>query len=302
MRSLPALVVASQRKHAEALLATTVTTTQPERTSSGLQGRSAHPSGRAVSRALALLKHHRRGLVELCLPVALYLVYLSTRIRSTRAVDDALTNARNLVAWERDAGWLIERRAQELIIGHAPIAVAMNLLYVIPHFLAVLGFLWWAYRYRPMSYPFARNLFLLSSLVSFVVFVVYPVAPPNDLPELGIADTMVQFGPVSYAMGADPFRNAVAAMPSVHIVYAAIASFGFGLLARQWWVKPLALLYVPLAVFTIMATGNHYVADAVGAIVPLAAGVALALLAGRLEMRFGRSEPANLRFGGLKSG
>ncbi len=227
----------------------------------------------------------RRGLREVGYVIALYLVYLTTRFRSTRAVDEALQNARDLVEWERSTGWLVEQVAQQLIIGSAAVAVVFNLLYTLPHFLAVLGFLWWVYHRRPTAYPFARNVFYLSSLVSFVVFVVYPVAPPTAVPELDVIDTMAKYGPASYDMGADPFRNSVAAMPSVHIVYAMIAGVGFATLARSWWIRILASLYLPLSILVIVVTGNHYLVDAAGAAVPLAIAAPAAWLIQRYLVR-----------------
>ena len=220
----------------------------------------------------------RRGLRQILYPVALYLIYVTTRFRSTGAEDEALRNARYLVEWERDAGWLVEKAAQDSMASSVPLAVVFNLLYVIPHFLAVLGFLWWAYHRRPAAYPFARNVFYLSSLVSFVVFVMFPVAPPSAVPELAIINTMATYGPVSYEMGADPLRNTVAAMPSVHIVYAAIAGIGFAVLAKPWWIRTLAVLYIPLSVFVIVVTGNHFLVDAAGAAVPLTVAAPVAWL------------------------
>ena len=229
----------------------------------------------------------RHGLRQVVYPVILYLVYLSTRFRSTGAVDEALRNARDVAEWERGAGWLIEKAAQQLITGSAALAVIFNLLYVIPHFLAVLGFLWWAYRHRPAAYPFARNVFYLSSLVSFVIFVVFPVAPPSAVPELGMINTMAVYGPISYEMGAGPFRNAVAAMPSVHIVYATIAGLGFAVLTKPWWMRTLAILYIPLSIFVIVVTGNHFLADAAGAALPLAIAAPAAWLIQRAFARRG---------------
>jgi hypothetical protein len=230
----------------------------------------------------------RRGLREVGFVIALYLVYLLTRIRSTRAVDEALNNARDLVEWERSSGWLVEQAAQQFVIGPAAVAVIFNLLYALPHFLAVLGFLWWVYRHRPTAYPFARNVFYLSTLTSFVIFVIYPVAPPSAVPELGIIDTMAMYGPVSYNMGADPFRNAFAAMPSVHIVYAMIAGVGFASLARSWWLRIFASLYVPFSIMVIVVTGNHFIADAAGAAVPLAIAAPAAWL---IQRSLARSRP-----------
>ena len=76
---------------------------------------------------------------------------------------------------------------------------------------------------------------------------------------------MAIYGSLSYQMGTDPFRNTVAAMPSVHVIYAAIAGFGFAKHMQYQWLRISALAYVPLSVLVTIVTGNHYVADAAGA-------------------------------------
>lgn len=212
--------------------------------------------------------------MQFALLPALYLVYLTTRFRSTTAVPEALANARELVELERSLGLLIESDVQGWVVDSRFWGTVANLLYIVPHFPMVLGLLWWAYRRRPRHYARLRNTFLLSSLVAFVVFVAYPVAPPNALPELGVEDTLERYGPVGYHMGVDSLRNAVAAVPSVHMVYALIVAGGiFTLSGSRLW-RGVALLYVPVVLFAIVATGNHFVLDAVAAApVPLLAAV-----------------------------
>ena len=103
-----------------------------------------------------------------------------------------------------------------------------------------------------------------------IIFVIHPTAPPSAIPELDIVDTMAIYGSLSYQMGTDPFRNTVTAMPSVHVIYAAIAGFGFAKHIKYRWLRISAIAYVPLSVLVTIVTGNHYVADVAGAGVILA--------------------------------
>ena len=214
--------------------------------------------------------------LQFVLLAMLYFLYLATRIRSTGAAAEALVNAHRIVALEGALGILVERDIQGWTLDSRLWGTVANLLYIVPHFPMMLGLLWWTYRRRPDSYVLVRNIFFASSLVGFLVFVVFPVAPPLAVAELGVVDTLVLYGPVGYHMGAENLRNAVAAVPSLHIVYALIASAGFVKMAGSWVWRLLAAQYVPLAAFATVATGNHFVLDAVAAIPALALGALVA--------------------------
>jgi hypothetical protein len=71
-------------------------------------------------------------------------------------------------------------------------------------------------------------------------------------------------------------------MPSVHIVWSAWSGLTVAFLARRIWVRVLGAVY-PLATFTvILATANHFVADAAAGAVTLAMGFLIqGLLTGR---------------------
>ena len=233
--------------------------------------------GRLLRRIVRWPVSRRRGLLEAFYVLGVYFIYLTTRVRSTRAGEEALFNARRVIEWERASGLLVEREWQSLVIHSPVLSMAFNLVYVLPHFPMILGLVWWTYRYRPSAYQLVRNTGIVASLASFLIFAVFPVAPPKVIAELGIVNSLVKYGPVYYEMGAGPFYNALAAVPSLHVVYAVIASTGFAVLSRAWWTKALALTYLPAAVFAVVVTGNHYLADAIAALIPLAAGVFAAL-------------------------
>jgi membrane-associated phospholipid phosphatase len=70
--------------------------------------------------------------------------------------------------------------------------------------------------------------------------------------------------------------NQYAAMPSLHVGWALWCALALVPNVRRRSVKVLAALYPVVTVFTVVVTGNHFWLDAVGGIVVVAAGFALA--------------------------
>src|SRR3990172_9900092 len=115
-----------------------------------------------------------------------------------------------------------------------------------------------------------------TQLIGVAVYFLSPVAPPRLLPEsYGFVDTMARLSPINYTTAeAGPLMNQYAAFPSLHFAWSFIIATGLYQTLPWRRVRPLALLF-PLASFwSIVATGNHFVADALGG----AAVVAVAFL------------------------
>jgi membrane-associated phospholipid phosphatase len=121
--------------------------------------------------------------------------------------------------------------------------------------------LWWA---RPNLYRELRFPLVLMNVVGFVVFWLYPVAPPRMLP--GYVDTVS----VTNAIGSwhsgqlAQAANEFAAMPSLHIAW---ACWCYVAIRRAWprqpWATVAAVAHVALTVLCVIATANHYVLDVV---------------------------------------
>jgi hypothetical protein len=148
-------------------------------------------------------------------------------------------------------------------------------LYTI-HFLApvIIGLILW--RYRPRLYwPFVWTVVGVS-FVAFVVYILFPAAPPWLAKEMGYISEPLQrlSSNVWYAMGVTDYSaiyknispNEVAAVPSLHSAYPLIAAiyiimaFGF---KRVWWI----MIY-PLSMWLgVVYLGEHYVFDVLCAII-----------------------------------
>ncbi|WP_329311079.1 phosphatase PAP2 family protein [Streptomyces sp. NBC_01262] len=188
--------------------------------------------------------------------------------------------------------WHAERTLHiniELAVNHAAdrvgwLIVGMDYYYATLHFIITIAVLAWLYTRHPAHYRSARTALYSATLLALLGFTFFALAPPRFLAGPGFIDTVVThhtWG--SWASGdVASLSNQYAAMPSVHIVWSAWSGLAVAFLARRTWVRVLGAVY-PLATFTvILATANHFVADAVAGALTLAAGFLLQrLLTGR---------------------
>ncbi|MEU6420143.1 bifunctional glycosyltransferase 87/phosphatase PAP2 family protein [Streptomyces spiralis] len=147
--------------------------------------------------------------------------------------------------------------------------------FVVP--LTVLGVLYWR---RPVDYRWARSALGLATLLALVGFWAFPLAPPRLMPNLGIIDTVhgVQdFSKPDYGT-LTALTNQYAAMPSLHFGWALWCGLVIAIVAPRWWMKALGLLHPLFTVSAIVATGNHWVLDAVGGAVVVCTGFGLTYL------------------------
>lgn len=150
-----------------------------------------------------------------------------------------------------------------------------NWTYFNAQFTVTFLFLLWAYLRHTDRYWTIRNTVIAADALGLIGYLAYPTAPPRMLPGLGFTDTL-NGAAVNHHSGAiASLANPYAAMPSLHTAYALIFGVSGVLLARRRWMRGLWALYPGLVVFSIVATGNHFVLDA-------AAGAAVALAAGTI--------------------
>jgi hypothetical protein len=171
--------------------------------------------------------------------------------------------------------------------GHRALGLLMSDYYDNAHFtvtLTLLGWLWWKRTdlYRPL-----RNSLLLVNAIAFAVFWRYPVAPPRMLGSRGFTDVVASthaFG--SWHTGAlASHANQLAAMPSLHMAWAAWCGLVLWKLSGRRVVRGVAVLYPCLTAFAVLATGNHFVLDLLGGLVAMAAAVLVVRAMPRVRSR-----------------
>jgi hypothetical protein len=171
------------------------------------------------------------------------------------------------------------------LAGHHTLGLILSDYYDNAHFvvtLTLLGWLWWrrADLYRPL-----RNALVLVNVLGFVVFWLYPVAPPRMLSAYGFTDVVASthaFG--GWHTGAlASAANQLAAMPSLHMAWAAWCTLALWRISKRRWVRGLAVLYPCVTALAVLVTGNHFVLDIVGGLLAMAMAVLLVRMAARLR-------------------
>ncbi len=207
----------------------------------------------------------------------------------------ALGNARGILHVERVLHIDPELSLDRWLASHHTLGLVLADYYDNAHFvvtLAVLGWLWWrrADLYRPL-----RNSLVLVNVVGFVVFWLFPVAPPRMLD--GFTDVVASthaFG--SWHTGSlASAANQLAAMPSLHMAWAAWCTLALWRASRRRVVRALAVAYPCLTALAVLATGNHFLLDIVGGLLALALSVLLVGWLSRASRRFAPAWPDGRR-------
>jgi hypothetical protein len=166
------------------------------------------------------------------------------------------------------------------VAAHEWIAQICDYYYATLHFIVTLGVLIWLFVKRPHIYRGARTVLFSLTLISLAGFALYPVAPPRLLPGYSYVDTVIHFH--TWGSLADPdiaaHSNQYAAMPSLHIGWAMWAGISVFMCARAAWVRVLGLAYPFFTLFVIVGTANHFIVDAIGGAVVVAAAFGLQAL------------------------
>ena len=223
----------------------------------------------------------RSWLREIALIAAIYLTYSLLRSVVDGSARVAEENADRIVALERSLGLGHERSIQRFL--DAPSIIRpLNTFYALAHFFVTFGLLLWLFL-RRRSYPSWRNTLLATTVLALAGYALFPLMPPRLYPGDGVIDTLAVFGaPWTYADDSvGGISNQYAAMPSLHVGWALWCSWALWSETRHRALRVAAVAYSATAVVAVVATGNHYFLDAVGAVVVLLGGRLVARRVGR---------------------
>lgn len=254
----------------------------------------SHPVARvrldqAPSRPRAYFAARTLGAIvgNLALFMILFQAYKVVRrsfVQRSEAVGYA--NADQIIDLERRLHLFVEVDIQQWAVRHEWLIRALNWNYA--------AFMWVFYgccavaiAFAPARFRFWRRVFICSMLIALPWYALYPLAPPRFMPSAGFVDTLKIFGPQYFKeKGGLVAANQYAAMPSMHVGWTTIGAMmvATSLPWRRIGIAIGAYLVVAITV-TVMATGNHYLMDAIGGWIVVAAAI---FVATRL--------PENLRF------
>jgi hypothetical protein len=210
---------------------------------------------------------------EFALIAGLYSVWRLARLLPLATTNGALGRGREIATIEHGLHLPTELALQRFVLSHHWLAAASSWYYATVHVPALLAFLAWLFFRHRDKYPHWRNgLVLLTAGCLVIRFV--RVAPPRFFPDLGYEDVARHFGVSVY--GDDVQRgisDQFAAMPSIHVGWAAVVSFGIVAASTSVW-RWFFLLHVVLTTLVVSATANHWWLDGVVAVLLLVAGLA----------------------------
>jgi hypothetical protein len=245
----------------------------------GLTDRAGRVVGRLVGR-------HSLP-VEMVVVVGLYLIYDGSRGLVSGGRSIAVRHAHDIVSLEETLHLRWEINFERLASDIPGLLALFGFGYAVFH-LAVTGtaLVWLHRRAQPQAFAVIRTALLIASTAALIGFIAFPAAPPR-LAGVGLVHASAQ-GPVNLESGAlQWFYNPYAAMPSLHVAYATLVGFAlFRWGPRPYW-RWAGVAYPAWIAAEVVATGNHFVLDAL-----VGAGVAAAsLIAASTLTRFG---PATL--------
>lgn len=219
---------------------------------------------------------------QVVLLVALWGFYLLCRHVLEGSQSAAREHADQVWSLERTLRLPSEARLQDWVLNSDAAVRVVNAIYQYVHFPVMFCTLVLLYVRRWDVYRWFRNVLVLTTGLALVGHIVYPLSPPRLEPGFGMVDTGVEFGQSTY--GGKPgtgFTNQLAAMPSMHVAWAALIAIAVILCLRTRW-RWLAPLYAVAILLVVVVTGNHYWLDGI---------VGLALLAiSMLVFRRSRAE------------
>jgi hypothetical protein len=227
-----------------------------------------------------------RGWTDLLLQLALFFgVYQGYQV--VRGLSEgksalAFDNAERIIDVERALGTYFEASLQSSLLDNEWVIDFANWMYVNSHFVITTSFLAWLYLFRNEHFYFVRNMFMVAMLLALTGYLLFPTAPPRLMPQEGFIDTIASFTAIEQDNKAVSLLvNKYAAVPSMHIGFAAMIAIPGILLVRNRIGKLAWGLYPFLVLFVIVVTGNHFWLDAAAgaAVAAMAAAIAHRLLA-----------------------
>ncbi|WP_345354459.1 phosphatase PAP2 family protein [Actinoallomurus liliacearum] len=227
---------------------------------------------------------------EVLLLFAVYLMYDGVRMLVAAGHGQAFADAHHVLGLERALHLAHERAVNHAVSGLPVLGVAMSYAYATLHYVVTPVVLVWLWKRRPWQYARARTTLVAATLLGLVGFSLFPTAPPRMLP--GFVDTLAKYhewgwwsGDASAPKGLGGLTNEFAAMPSLHVGWAAWCGWQVARNTTRRLLRILAVAYPVFIFAVVIGTANHYIADAVAGLAVIVVGAGLAGAADRLRGR-----------------
>jgi hypothetical protein len=201
---------------------------------------------------------------ETALVAALYAVWQAAHALPLVHNAGAYTRAQDIWDAQRTLHLPSELAMQRWVMPHRYLAETCNVFYATVHVPALLLFLLWLFvRHRDQYGHWRNTLAILTAFCLFIRFL--RVAPPRLMPHLGFVDLSAVYGQSLYGPVGTGISDQFAAMPSIHVGWAALVGLGIVLVSSSRW-RWLFLAHPILTMWVVMVTGNHWWLDGLAAI------------------------------------
>jgi hypothetical protein len=215
---------------------------------------------------------------QLALFVPFDLAYELSRALATGGESTALQHARDVVHAERVLGIYAELAVQRWALDAPGLVMDVaRFTYFQCQFTITFAFVIWVYVRRHDAYTLLRNSLFATFMLAVPGYILYPTAPPRLLPSEGFTDPLASATLNQQGTLVKLFGNPYAAMPSLHTATAILVGVTGVLVARHLLVRAVWALYPALVVFSIVATANHFLLDAVAGVGVLALALTIVL-------------------------
>ncbi|MGZ4407693.1 MAG: phosphatase PAP2 family protein [Gaiellaceae bacterium] len=192
----------------------------------------------------------------------------------------AIRNGARVARLEQHLGLAWEHGFQSVVLGRRVLVDLANWMYIWGHWPVIAAIAITLFSVRRERYRLLRNAVIISGLIGFLFFALFPTAPPR-LVDAGLVDTITRWSDSYRTLQPPRFTNQYAAMPSLH--------FGWNLLVgiilfgstRSLVVRAFSILMPAAMAFAVIATANHWVVDVFAGAAVVLVGLALAKLADR---------------------
>jgi len=226
-----------------------------------------------------------------------YYAYRYTRgfVDDPQSATVAFENARAIIHIEQTLGLFVEPSVQAWSSSVPVLQDFASWMYINAQSTVTLAALVYLYLFHNASFYFVRNMFVVAWIIAIIGYIVLPTAPPRFLPEWGFFDSVADFtGVAQDSVTVNALFNPYAAVPSMHVGFALMIGIPLVMLSRHRVTRIAWALYPLLVTFVIVATANHFIADAV-------LGAATAGAAGWVAAWMARARPAAWAFSPAKA-
>ena len=201
--------------------------------------------------------------------VALFAVYQHTAHYAHTLTAGAGLRATDLWHLERRLHLPSELTIQRWVLPYPAVVRLMNAYYAGLHLTSMTVFIIWMW-WRHRAYYVLACVTLAGTTLACIALQRIPLAPPRLMTNLGFVDTGLAYGLSMYGPNGTGIADQLAAMPSIHVAWAAIiAGFGVAVSTSRW--RWLLVVHFVLTSVVVVATANHWWLDGV-------VGVAIAAL------------------------